>query len=132
MKLSTLNAWRRVYLAEAALAMALTLAARSPVRGKEPAAAEPLAVRAIDGTLALGAGLWLLHDLAHGRWKAATGDLVALAGSGHNARWGRRTSTPIRLGAGLLILGGTVYAAWPPERPPSPFIWSRAATRGTS
>jgi hypothetical protein len=104
MRISTLNRWRQVYLAEAALAAAFAF-----WRGG--------IARAAQGTLVLGAALWLMHDLAHGRWRAATGDAAALAGS--------------LAGNYLAVLAGALWAASKPERPPSPFIWSRdrAATR---
>jgi len=60
----------------------------------------------------LGAGLWLMHDLAHGRWRTAAADAVALAGCATNQPW--------------LIVAGVAYAAIKPEKPPSPFVWSRS------
>jgi hypothetical protein len=101
MSISALNAWRWVYLAEAALAIA------------------PLGRRRwLRATLVLGGALWLGHDLAHGRWRVAPADAVGLicclAGSY----------------AGLAAC--VAWAALNPERPPSPFIWSRPAPRGAS
>src|SRR5690242_10724462 len=61
MSISALNAWRWVYLAEAALAIA------------------PLGRRRwLRATLVLGGALWLGHDLAHGRWRVAPADAVGL------------------------------------------------------
>ncbi|MFI5266422.1 MAG: hypothetical protein ACHQ7M_03500 [Chloroflexota bacterium] len=100
MTISTLNAWRKVYLAEA------VLAAIPAGRNKRS-----LYQRSVKVTLVSGAILWLMHDLAHGRWHVAIADVIALLG---------RLS-----GQSLVTLGGVVYAVANPEEPPSPFIWSR-------
>jgi hypothetical protein len=102
MTISALNTWRKVYLAEALLA----------------ALGTPSRPRCVEVTLIAGAALWLMHDLAHGRWHIAVGDSLALAGC--------LTHRP------SLTLAGVAYAVANPEAPPSPFIWRRLAPRGTS
>ena len=111
MTISTLNIWRKVYLAEAVL-----VAAGPSLAGGR--AKHSLGKRCLAATLIVGASLWLMHDLAHGRWRAAIGDLVALLGCALQSPWA--------------VVAGVLWAAAEPEKPPSPFIWRRSAPRDTS
>lgn len=101
MSISTLNAWRWIYLAEAALASL-------PLRRE----------RWLRPTLLLGATLWLAHDLAHGRWRVVSADVAGLM--------------CCLAGSYASLAACVAWAAANPERPPSPFIWSRPAPRGAS
>src|SRR5712692_3016221 len=96
MSIEALNRWRLIYLGTAA--------------------AFGQAMRPI---LILGALCWLAHDLAHARWRAVAGDVLALAG--------------LKTDQAVLTLAGVLLAASRPEAEPSPFIWSRwARPRDTS
>ena len=114
MTIRALNRWRVVYLTEA-----LLLAVTRTRGGSLPA-------RATRATLLLGAALWLMHDLAHGRWRIAVSDALALAGGVANRP--------------ILTVAAVAWAVLRPERPPSPFVWEsglsamrgRAAARGAS
>lgn len=134
MTLSSLNTWRWVYAAETALLAGLSLMPLSnhasldrglpgasgcreaaPYRrwGRHDAA---LAVRF---SAVLGAALWLMHDLAHGRWKVALCDLLALCALAGNILAASPSS-----GGAFAGLAAVLFAALSPERPPSPFIWA--------
>ncbi len=96
MSSAALNGWRWIYLA-------VTAASIPPLKP----------------TLTLGAGLWLVHDLAHARWRALTGDIVALTGLAAGLRW--------------LAIAGVSLALSTPDAG-EPFIWSLRprAARGAS
>lgn len=102
MSLKALNRWRLIYLAEASLAILFPLRGRSTIRF----------------TLLLGASLWLLHDLAHSRWRVALADAAAVSSL---CLWAR-ASQRVFLMPAILAIG---YAALHPERHPSPFVWAR-------
>src|SRR5262249_12456334 len=108
-----LNRWRLVYLFEAGLAVGPAL--------WQPALRPSAAVRPrglLRATLVLGAVCWLIHDAAHGRWRAAAADLLALAG----CTWGRARAPGL---SALAVLAAVAAAAAQPEAPPSPIIWKR-------
>lgn len=104
-KLTTLHVWRQVYLAESGLHAGAVIAGRKP----------PASLRR---TLLLGAALWLMHDVAHGRWRSAAGDALAVIGSAASLATGARL-------AALSALAGTVLANSFPEAESGPFIWAR-------
>lgn len=126
MTVKTLNRWRVVYLAEAVLFLA-TQVGRAEVTRVRDAVPEPGSTStrqtagsegraaAIRSTLTLGAALWLMHDLAHGRWQIVVADLLALAGCLSSNS--------------MLVVAGVAYAVATPEREPSPFIWGRTVRR---
>jgi hypothetical protein len=108
-----LNRWRLMYLGEALLHLALP----------------PERAGLLRATLLLGGVLWLLHDLAHGRWRIAAADGLALGTliastmrrNPHHAlsRCGRR---------GFVV--AVAYAASHPEQEPSPHLWSAVRHSG--
>ena len=96
MSLAALNRWRWVYLAEAMIGL---------FAGGQ---------KAVRGTLLLGAALWLAHDLAHGRWRVAIADALALGA--------------FLAGCVPLAVAAAAYAALNPEQRPSRFVWARRET----
>src|SRR5207249_59414 len=75
--------------------------------------------KTVHGTLLAGATLWLAHDVAHARWRAVFGDILAVAG--------------LLSDKAMLTVAGIALAASKPEAEPSPFIWSSwARPRDTS
>jgi hypothetical protein len=121
MSLQALNSWRWIYLAEALIYPLLP----RRERGRDSVLGGGSGLTAaVKWTLLLGASLWLVHDLAHGRWRIALADAVTLAALCFSRR-----------AAFLVALAAISYGASHPERPPSPFVWARfgsSASRGTS
>ncbi|MBV9120603.1 MAG: hypothetical protein JOZ39_07830 [Chloroflexi bacterium] len=102
MSIAALNRWRWVFLGWCVLAGALH------------------GIAVLKPPLLGGALLWLLHDLAHGRWRQAFFDgcslTVALA---------CRNQRP----ASMAIAAAVLPALVDPEREPSLHLWSAARRR---
>ena len=136
MTLSALNTWRWVCAAEMALWVGVSFVSASNRARPDPGLPgasryweagayrrsgrhDAALVRATYFSAVLGAVLWLMHDLAHGRWKVALCDLLALCAMAANGL----ARHPSR-GAAVAGLGAILFAALSPERPPSPFVWA--------
>ena len=99
MSIRALNRWRWVFLAY--WVMCLTM--RGRLRGRR-------FPRIAGACLVGGATLWLVHDLAHGRWRIGATDALALGALRCSLPW-----------AGALAVA---LACLRPEREPSPHLWS--------